>query len=457
MQAEVSAEHFNMFPFWLRSHLNLTNCFTLVCLSLTLLLIYQELVNFSVTRPTATSKEEKKLDTSILPEVVVCFDPGFDPEVMLKYNYPLIKYYRGANSEDKFVGWNGGGTEKKSSKNILDEILIFDTHFINDEGELVWSLYYKEEHAEKVRVKVKPRILAYPYGRCLSISPPSQKNSSYAKLNSLYLSLRDIPILGNTSLRIFFMDQVNSLQLYPNELEMTGDPIEIKVERPPWKTSYKTQISRYQQVQGDPRFECSVYTEENSYNDCVQKELLELFDKEIGCQPPLLVRDSIHMCDKTFNDSANTTRAKRLSKLFKHVYYHDGMFKCRSPCLTNVYNTRFVHKAQKARDRPTTIVITFDNTVQIFRSTFSIDEQTLLTRLGGSVSSGRTLLWIFLTLLGLFQVAFDQSLLGAHLINFIGGIFHQLLLAHFINYHWHILCYHRWFKGWSGTVFVVLS
>ena len=34
--------------------------------------------------------------------------------------------------------------------------------------------------------------------------------------------------------------------------------------------------------------------------------------------------------------------------------------------------------------------------------------QTLLTRLGGSVSSGRTLLWILLTLLGLSQVIFDH-------------------------------------------------
>ena len=402
------AEHFNMFPSWLQNHLNLKNCFTLVCLSLTLLLIYQELVTFSVTKPTATSKEEKKLDTSNLPEVVICLDPGFDTAIMHKYNYTPVRYYRGADSEDKFLGWNGGGSENESSQDVLDEILTFDSRFINDRGELVWSLYYKEEHVEKVPVKVKPRILAYPYGRCMCISPPSSKNSSYAKLNSLYLSLKDIPVLRNKSLRIFFMDDVNSLQLYPDEMEMTGDPIEIKMEQPPWKISYKTQISRHQQVQGDPRFECSVYTENNSYNGCVQNELLELFDKEIGCQPPLLLKDPTRICDKKFNDAANTTRAKRLRKLFKHVYYHDGIFNCNSPCLTNVFNTRFVHKVGRAREQPSTVVITFDNTVQVIRSTFSINEQTLFSWLGGSVSSGRTLLWIFLTILGAFQVAFGQ-------------------------------------------------
>ena len=201
------------------------------------------------------------------------------------------------------------------------------------------------------------------------------------------------------------MDRVSSVQLYPDEMKMTGDPIRVKIGQPPWKISYKTQISRYQQVQGDPRFECNVYTEENSYNGCIQDELLELFDKEIGCQPPLLAKDPARMCNKKFN--TNTTTAKRISKLFTHVYYHDGVFNCSLPCLTNVYNSRFVHKAEKARLKPSTIVITFDNTVQVFRSTFSIDGQTLFTRLGGSVSSGRTLLWIFLTMLGLVQVEFD--------------------------------------------------
>ena len=109
------------------------------------------------------------------------------------------------------------------------------------------------------------------------------------------------------------------------------------------------------------------------------------------------------MCDKKFNHSANTTRAVRISKLFKHLYYHDGRFRCKSPCSKNVYNTRFLHKTENKRN---SLEITFDNTVEVFHSTFSIDEQTFLSRLGGSVSSGRTLLWIFLTLLGVFQVQF---------------------------------------------------
>ena len=46
----------------------------------------------------------------------------------------------------------------------------------------------------------------------------------------------------------------------------------------------------------------------------------------------------------------------------------------------------------------------FDSKVDIVHSSFKIDEQTFVTRLGGSVSSGRTLLWIPLGLLGTLEV-----------------------------------------------------
>ena len=50
------------------------------------------------------------------------------------------------------------------------------------------------------------------------------------------------------------------------------------------------------------------------------------------------------------------------------------------------------------------LVIVFDKMVNVVHSGFSIDGQTLLARLGGSVSSGRTLLWVLLTILAAAEV-----------------------------------------------------
>ena len=93
----------------LRNHLSLRNFLSLLCAGLTILLIYKELVTVTVIKPTTTSTERKELETSDLPDIVVCFLPGFDPQVMRRYHYATGGYYKGENEKGQFVGWNGGG------------------------------------------------------------------------------------------------------------------------------------------------------------------------------------------------------------------------------------------------------------------------------------------------------------------------------------------------------------
>ena len=49
----------------------------------------------------------------------------------------------------------------------------------------------------------------------------------------------------------------------------------------------------------------------------------------------------------------------------------------------------------------------FDKTVNVVRSRFSISGPTYLTKAGGFVGVGRTLLWILVSLLGVSQVIYD--------------------------------------------------
>ena len=119
------------------------------------------------------------------------------------------------------------------------------------------------------------------------------------------------------------------------------------------------------------------------------------------CQPPLLGKDPNRMCNGRFNISK--TEQREIKNLFQQIHRHDVKFKCEAPCTTNLYMTRLLDNTiPHARD--TLLLLVFDRTLQVTRSTFSIDSQTFLARLGGSVSSGRTLLWILLTLLWASQV-----------------------------------------------------
>ena len=79
---------------------------------------------------------------------------------------------------------------------------------------------------------------------------------------------------------IFFMDQANSVELYPNEMEMTEDTEKTPVTIPGLlHKSQNIQISA-----------CSASTQRTMI------ESLKLFDREIGY---LLMRDPNRMCNKT--------------------------------------------------------------------------------------------------------------------------------------------------------------
>ena len=176
--------------------------------------------------------------------------------------------------------------------------------------------------------------------------------------------------------------------------------MKLKEKHPKVKT-IKTQIARSIHVEDDPLLDCAVYAENNSYSKCAQKELFEVFTKEIGCVPPLLDANPKATCNKRFNFSH--AKDKYLDTLFKPLYFHNREFKCKTPCTKNVYTSSFLHASPSAISS-TVLIVIFDKKLEVAQSTFSINGQTLLTRLGGSVSSGRTLLWILLSILAGSQV-----------------------------------------------------
>ena len=86
------------------------------------------------------------------------------------------------------------------------------------------------------------------------------------------------------------------------------------------------------------------------------------------------------------------------------LYTHDRTFNCRTPCTTNVYTIKYAQTMPSTISNTTFLLLIFEKILEVGHSTFSINEQTFVTRLGGSVSSGRTLLWILVSLLGASQV-----------------------------------------------------
>ena len=120
------------------------------------------------------------------------------------------------------------------------------------------------------------------------------------------------------------------------------------------------------------------------------------------------------MCNERFNISK--AKEKKIHLLFDNLFQHNVKFKCKKPCTTNKYTTRLLNSISQCND--TAIKLVFDRTLEVTRSTFSINGQTFLTSLGGDVSSGRTLFWILVTLLGASQVI-SEHFRGFEQIGFV--------------------------------------
>ena len=385
--------------------INTRKFFTLVCFVLTLFLISKLLFTFGVTKPTTTFKEEKELETIDLPEIVVCSDPGFKLETLKKYGYQRgFSYYLG-DILWRFSGWNGGVGVQNSSQEILEESLMFDSQLVNDKRTIKWAGYSYTGGVNGTASMKTQRPLVYPHGRCLSFSP---KENGYPVKNMFYILLNDSSFVESNikTIKLFFMDKTSSLRLYPDDTEMFGDPITINMAAAsPQLLTYKTHIFRSQNIEGDPSLECADYTRDKSYYGCIQNELVQFFKKTIGCLPPPLFHHANSMCNRKFNSSRRDARSNENIILLRSLYQHDLKFKCRTPCQTNRYSTRLLnYDSNKNYLNGTELLIIFDKTVEVVRTKFSTDIEMLLTGLGGSVSSGRTLLWVLLSFLTASQV-----------------------------------------------------
>ena len=368
--------------------------FTFSCSVVTLLLISQLFFTFVAERPTITSKLERDLEKSDLPDVVLCMDPGLNDVTLNDRGYWVTTYYRGAEhvNSSQFIGWNGKLHENKSSHQILKEALLLP----NDEALLKFA-GYRESQKNYEKAVVTFKTLGNHIGRCMFISPTlslTNPNRLEVHFNS---SLFTEYGLYSFKFKIYFLDRANSAQLYPDKMMMMGDPIVVQ-SGPNWY-SYQTKISKSEHVQGDPLFDCALYNKHDSYDKCIRKDLERLFEKELGCQPPYLSENISTICDKKFNVSEN--RSSEIFNIFLNLYYADKKFRCKPPCTKLKYTTR---DKGVWPDQALAFDITFDKTIETTLSRFNIDWKTLLTKLGGFIGIGRSFLWVLVSLLGTAQV-----------------------------------------------------
>ena len=292
---------FTTFSQMLRHHWTVPSCLQVICTSVTLVLIIQELIIFTVVRPTSTSTEEVQLDKDTFPDVTICRDPAFSHQGMEKHGYNGF-YYRGSMDRDlghKFVGWNGKSNAHNSSE-ILEDVLM-----VKQDQRLIEADIYLYNNVTPFKANITNTLPIFPKGRCQLIKPPVGINPNKILYLHLYFSKKTSLATSTEEamLTVYFRDPVNSV--WNSDFGMKGVPINIPLDTATtshhYQTVFKINILQTVHVEGDPVLQCKTYTVDNSYNDCVQEELFEQFDKRFKCIPPLYAVNNEQMCNKEFN------------------------------------------------------------------------------------------------------------------------------------------------------------
>ena len=365
-----------MYIYKIKDSLTVSNIFSLLAIISTCYLLVMVVFNFMITRPTSTSKETTEIDSSNFPDVVACVDPPYKKEVLQKYGYSPWTYYRGGSIDDDFIGWNGLDGNQDSAA-IMKEILS-----VSADEELIGEIYFQDKGGEKVFVKAKTRMLLYPQGRCLVIKPPFEKIKSFK-----YLYLKSFaPVKFNHSelpslLKVFFIDPINDPLIYPMDIQIRGDRMEIPLNREISWYYFTVGVYRSFHVEGDPLFDCKEYKKESTYGDCVHQEMKDIFKEKLNCIPPGLANGKKDMCNKSYNKTKE--ESKEFFKPFWNHYYNFEPSKCKTPCTQTTYEVRLTSVTE---DRMLGMKLTFEPIVHVTRSVFSSTIVDFLTRLGGSVS-----------------------------------------------------------------------
>ena len=255
-----------------------------------MILIFRELITFTITRPTTISSEESTLNHDTLPEITVCLDPGLNSTAIHEWGYPTVSpFYRGSNDGRRFIGWKGPREEDKNLTKNVEDIMTLKV----DQEYFKKIIYFTPGIGYNSAKQLYTHFL-YPRGRCLTVSTPSNPLVIPEWFLLILNTSFHWPILSKPmTMTIYFSYSVNSIKFYPVSFQMRGDPITLSqndLTKSPGIFRYKTKISRSHHTQGDPRWDCTEYSETNTYDSCVKMEVSAMFEEVLGCVPPCMVR-----------------------------------------------------------------------------------------------------------------------------------------------------------------------
>ena len=239
---------------------------------------------------------------------------------------------------------------------------------------------------------------SYPFGRCINLGPGIRALNK--TVEHVYFDVMKNNVSLPAKVQVLYKDPINGDVLKPMSFPMQGDSIKIETKPKSHFKKYKTKISLFEHVQGDPKFDCKHYSKEKSYGKCLEKELVAMFQNLLGCHPPFLTTRKKGVCNQKFNLTKEDKTTKNIYDILYEITNDFEPNSCKRPCRKFLFETQKLYENTRHFDI-NSIMVVFPKKVELIKTSFLTTVPNLLTGLGGAVSSGQTLMWLIVTLLGI--------------------------------------------------------
>ena len=368
-------------------------------------LIFDLFYTYLVVKPTYTSVERREIRAEDFPDILLCPEPSVVPFALEARGYEEgANYFLGIDNIGlRQIGWAGNNTSE-DVKTVSDEISVLKSAKDCPGGNESF-IYYgdTEEFIELVQFELTK---ALTYHRCCKLIQPKTSHP-VMWIEFAWPAFND---KGNPELafKVFLADQLTSSYFDLHKTIMLGDGIDSQkasglMNYQVGIRNYKVKIMEDQKLEGDPNYPCIHYNAIGKYSKCIEDEMVRQNLIFLNCTPPWMTDNEVLWCKREYDFENLSTGVKYLNFLKGIGISEQKTGRCLMPCTLKKFLTKDIGSRSNNRNI-TGIGINFENEVEIMKSSWKIDSQTLISKIGGFIGISKNFLWLIILFISLVGV-----------------------------------------------------
>ena len=347
--------------------------------------IVDTFIKYLIVKPTYTFNEKREISAEDFPDITICPDSAFDLHALKSKGYQAPDtYFKGILYNNSKIGWRGNQQEspKDVSKEISsvkgneDRIIARRNWF---RGKTSWII-----DRENRDIRFNDTQSLYPDHKCYKVIPPD--------ISKLY-PVVSLEFTSNStsmgSFKVFMADRMTASMFDKHKTIMLGDRIAASTNN--GIVEYKVKIMSEENLEGDPKYPCSDYTIEGEYASCREIEMIKQHSQFLNCTPPWMTDDENLWCNGEY---------ELLDDHLNYIHFLDDIIKseadpgsCLQPCKVKRYLAKQIGVTVK-NGTSKGLRIRFEKKVHINVSSWSIDEEALIAKIGGFIGICKNFLWL---------------------------------------------------------------